>query len=154
LGVLTSRVLGGIAPSGLLVALALALLPAAAATDDDGGRSVWVQTQRLVEEDRPEQNDQFGSSAAVDGDTLVVGAPCDSIFGGTHTCGSVYVHVLDGGTWTLQQRLLAGDPESGAAFGFTVDISGDTIVVGSPEDSHSGHSHIGSAYVFVRSGTT
>ena len=55
--------------------------------------------------------------------------------------------VSAGGTET---KLIASDGAAGDYFGYSVSISGDTAVVGAYQDDGSK----GSAYVFVRSGTT
>ena len=57
-----------------------------------------------------------------------------------------------GGVWSQQQKLEASDAAAGDGFGFSVAISGETIVVGVQEDGGAAGSDQGSAYVFVRSG--
>ncbi|MFN7699642.1 MAG: FG-GAP repeat protein [Deltaproteobacteria bacterium] len=56
-------------------------------------------------------------------------------------------------TWTEQAKLTASDAARGLLFGQSVAVSGDTAVVGSNQRSVAG-TYSGSAYVFVRSGTT
>lgn len=78
-------------------------------------------------------------SVSVDGDTAVLGK--------TH---GTYVFVRSGQAWTLQDAL---DPSDGAdyvngEFGHSVSVVGDMAIVGAPDN------YTGSAYVFVRSGTT
>jgi hypothetical protein len=63
------------------------------------------------------------------------------------------VFVRSGTTWTEQQKLLASDGASFDDFGYSVSIGEDTIVVGARFDDDAGDL-AGSAYVFVRSGTT
>ena len=53
-----------------------------------------------------------------------------------------------------QQKLLASDGAAGDSFGRSVSVSGDTVVVGAYADDTPGGANAGSAYVFVRSGTT
>ena len=53
-----------------------------------------------------------------------------------------------------QAKLTAGDERAGDQFGTTVGLSGDTAVVGAFLDDHAGGMWAGSAYVFVRGGTT
>ncbi|UJR83716.1 Hypothetical protein I5071_57870 [Sandaracinus amylolyticus] len=84
-----------------------------------------------------------GSSVAMDGDTVVLGAPLDFV-GGINDGGSAYVFVRSGGGWALQAKLIPSDGVFGG-FGSSVAISGDTIVVGRGTP-------FGVAYVFVRSG--
>ena len=50
-------------------------------------------------------------------------------------------------------KLLASDGAAGDRLGFAVAVSGDTAVVGAPHDSDNGGVS-GSAYVFVRNGTS
>lgn len=87
---------------------------------------------------------RIGRSVAIDGDTIVLGAPGD--FTGSGTTGSAYVFFRIGTVWALQQQLLANDGLNNGAFGISVDLNGDTVVIGG----------IGrrAAYVFIRTGTT
>lgn len=82
----------------------------------------------------------FGSSVALRGDTLVVGAPkSDGTF--KHT-GSVHVLGRHDGSFRFEQKLEAPDSEPGAYFGQTVVMDGDTLLVGAPRAE--------AVYVFVR----
>jgi hypothetical protein len=92
--------------------------------------------------------ERFGESVAISGDTAVVGAPGDDTTAWDQ--GSAYVFVRSGATWSMQQRLLAQDAAANDHFGYSVAISGETVVVGAPGDN----SLAGSAYVFVRNGTS
>ncbi|MEP6848399.1 MAG: FG-GAP repeat protein, partial [Acidobacteriota bacterium] len=94
---------------------------------------------------------QFGNAVAINGNTMVVGARFDSTT--ASQAGAAYVYVLNGGTWTQQATLLAGDGAVADKFGYSVAISENTIVVGAFNDD-SPLSNAGSAYVFVRNGTT
>ena len=117
--------------------------------------ATWTQQQKLTAADA-EAGDQFGISVAISGDTIVVGAALDDdACPADPDCnsGSAYVFVRNGTTWTQQQKLTASDPEFFDIFGLSVSISGDTIVVSSRFDDDAGRSS-GSAYVFVRNGTT
>ena len=94
---------------------------------------------------------QHGNAVAISGSTMVVGARFDSTT--ASQAGAAFVYVLSGGTWTQQAVLLAGDGALSDKFGYSVAISEDTIVVGSYNDD-APLSNGGSAYVFVRNGTT
>jgi uncharacterized repeat protein (TIGR01451 family) len=96
---------------------------------------------------------QFGSSVAISGHTIVVGAwdPRNCI-----GCGGdafVFVKPVTGWSGSLSQnaRLRASDPTFGDHFGISVAISADTIVVGSYQDDTGTKTNHGSAYVFVKS---
>lgn len=93
--------------------------------------------------------DRLGASVAISGDTAVVGAPAS---GGSPVTGAVYVFVRDGSTWSLQANLTGADAAQNDLFGQSVAISGDTLVVGSPENFDP-FTETGSAYVFARNGT-
>lgn len=53
-----------------------------------------------------------------------------------------------------QDKLTASDAAASDAFGSCIDISGDTIVSGAVNASHSGFTSPGAAYVHVRNGST
>jgi hypothetical protein len=96
-------------------------------------------------------DDHFGYSVAISGDTAVIGAHLDDD-NGTDS-GAAYVFVGSGSTWSEQQKLTASDGAGGDHFGYSVAVSGDTAVIGAHQDDDNG-SESGSAYVFVRSGST
>lgn len=99
-------------------------------------------------------NDAFGFAVAVDGDTAVVGAFEDDA-GQFLNRGSAYVFVRDGsGNWSQQAKIEPSTSSSVQNFGRSVDISGDTLVVGSFNDDNPGAIDSGAVYVFTRSGTT
>jgi hypothetical protein len=93
----------------------------------------------------------FGNSVALDGNTLVVGAWGDG--GGSGVEGSAYVFTRNGTVWTLQQKLTATVGNAYNAFGNSVALDGDTLVVGASQDNVGASTYQGSAYVFTRSGT-
>jgi hypothetical protein len=104
----------------------------------------WTQQARLLPSD-PVQNAAFGQYVSLEGDTALVGAPFAN-----SVKGSAYVFVRSGGVWTQQAELTAPGGVAGDEFGYPVAISGNTALVGAPNRATSQ----GSAYVFVRSGTT
>ncbi len=112
--------------------------------------ATWSQQARLTAADGAE-GDEFGTSVAISGDTVVVGASFATV--GTNTYqGAAYVFLRSGTSWTQQAKLTAGDGGGGDQFGTSVAISGDTAVVGAP--GHGGGAASGSAYVFVRDTTS
>ncbi|MBI4750747.1 MAG: FG-GAP repeat protein [Acidobacteria bacterium] len=113
--------------------------------------TIWTQQQQLTAAGGAD-NDQFGSSVAISGDTVVVGAFQVDV-SGRFDQGSAYVFVRSGTTWSQQQQLTASDGAGADLFGVSVAISGETVVVGAPQADVSGRSSQGAAYVFVRSGT-
>lgn len=132
----------------------------------------WLQ-QGYLKAINSEASDEFGYSVAVSGDTIVVGAPLEDsgavgINGdGTDNSGTdsgaVYVYRRSGTNWLPEAFLKASNAEAGDRFGWSVSISGDSILVGAyGEDSSAnvvngnqanGASAAGAGYVFVRHGT-
>lgn len=119
--------------------------------------------------------DLFGSSVAIDGDTMVVGAPeewssaagvdGDQNGNGRPYSGAAYVYVRNGADWELQGYLKATNPGYKDYFGSAVAISGDLVAVSAlGEDSEatgvdgnqagSGAEDSGAVYVYRRTGTT
>jgi hypothetical protein len=134
----------------------------------------WSQQARL-RPSNPESQDRFGFSVAIDGDTLVVGAPGeDSSATGTNgnqvdnsatDSGAVYVFTRTGTTWSQQAYLKASNTGAGDYFGWKVALAGDTLAVSAlDEDSNSpgingnqannSTADAGAVYVFTRTGTT
>src|SRR6266545_1132510 len=107
---------------------------------------VWTQQQKLEASDAA-ADDLFGLSVAISGETVVVGAPFDAGAAG-NSQGSAYVFARSGGVWSQQQKLEASDAALGDQFGFSVAVSGGTVVVGAHDDSGAAGRLQGSAYVF------
>lgn len=111
----------------------------------------WTLQAQLSASDG-HHDDHFGTSLALAGDTLVVGAHLDDTTGGINT-GSASVFVRDGaGVWTQEALLVAADGAANDFFGVSVAVSGDTVIVGANGDNTPGGSDAGSAYVFQRAG--
>lgn len=107
----------------------------------------WSQSQKLTADDAG-FGAYFGTSAALDGDTLIIGAYLDD---DPHSnSGSAYVYIRNNGVWTLQQKLTASDSVQGDQFGFSVSLSVDTAVIGAT-GADVGAPSTGAAYVFTRS---
>ena len=112
----------------------------------------WTFQQQLFASDGAKY-DIFGSKVAISGDTIVVGANgVDTAQ--TDNQGAAYVFFRTGTTWAQQQKLTASDAKNNAFFGDSVAIGADTIVVGATEDTVGTNTQQGSAYVFLRSGST
>lgn len=104
----------------------------------------WVQQAKLQ---APQQLPaaRLGASVAIDGDTLVAGAP-NSDAGEE----AVYVWTRGGATWTLQGKLTGDQPD--VHFGAKVAIQGDTILVGATGQTVDGDAAQGAVHVFTRAG--
>jgi FG-GAP repeat len=111
---------------------------------------VWSQQQQLLPNDGPDQ--AFGSSVSISGQTIAVGAPTFSAPDAEFS-GAVYVFVNDGSGWIQQERFTAHDVAADQNLGYTVGISGDTIVASAPGESVGAHS-TGAVYIFERNGVS
>ncbi|MCB9853164.1 MAG: hypothetical protein H6819_08710 [Phycisphaerales bacterium] len=109
----------------------------------------WQEVASLTRED-PEAANRFGTSVAIDGDTVVIGAPLDEHNG--PESGAAYVFRESGGVWSQEVKLWADDGQIGDDFGRSVAVSADTIVIGAPGDDDNG-TDSGSAYVFRKFGS-
>jgi hypothetical protein len=104
-----------------------------------GTVEVWSLQAKLTAFDA-EANANFGLSVSIDVDTLVVGAP-----GQNSGAGAAYVFVRSGTVWSQPAEVTGNDVVAGDDFGFSVSVSGNTVVVGAPGEGLSP----GAAYVFV-----
>ena len=75
---------------------------------------------------------------------LAVGATGEDVNG--FESGSVYIYELENGKWILQQKLLGSDTKAYDRFGYSIDLDGHTLVVGT--ESVSGNGEKGEIYVF------
>lgn len=96
-------------------------------------------------------SDEFGLGVAVSGDIVVVGAYADDA--PAVDSGSAYVFVREATGWVEETQLTASDGDIGDWFGLRVAASGDTALIGAALDDDDG-TDSGSAYVYVRSGST
>lgn len=104
----------------------------------------WPQEQKLTAAGTV-HDDHFGSSVALDGTRLAIGAPFhDSGFG---QAGSAYVFEDVGGAWVERQELTAMDGAFDDFFGMSLSLEGDTLLVGA-EGADGLHDASGAAYVF------
>lgn len=135
----------------------------------------WTEQKILTPTIKPDAGDSFGYSVAVSANTAVVGAVGEAGgIGGVGgdgkdntqaKAGAAYVFFRSGTTWTQQAYLKASKPEINDLFGIAVAVSGDTVVVGAPNESGNGKGKdggqsnnlaksSGAAYVFTRATTT
>jgi FG-GAP repeat len=117
---------------------------------ESGG--TWGQQAKLTASDEIAW-DTFGSSVSVSGNTVVVGA-MNKWVDGNENQGAAYVFVRSGGTWAQQAELTASDGAVWDNFGYSVSVSGNTIVVGEQGAVVNSKATQGAAYVFVASGGT
>ncbi|WP_428266632.1 cadherin-like beta sandwich domain-containing protein [Haliangium sp.] len=132
----------------------------------------WVQ-EAYLKASNTGTGDEFGTSIALSGDTLAVGAPGEDsattgVDGGQDDSapesGAVYVFRRSETAWAQEAYLKASNTGNSDEFGTSVALSGDALAVGAPgeasaatvidgdqEDDAANGS--GAVYVFRRSGT-
>jgi len=122
------------------------------------GPAGWAQQAKLAASDPVgTAKEGFGFSVALDGDTAVIGAPNRGTFPGDPFGGSgaAYVYQRSGTKWS-QQAILTEIPSGGRTgnfFGFSVAISGGTVLASAPGTAIPGHDvNSGGVFEYVRSG--
>ena len=120
--------------------------------------TTWAYQQRLTASD-VQPYDDFGRSVSIDGDYAIVGAPGEDPNGITGG-GSAYIFYWTGTTWIEQAKLYrTATSTQYANFGYSVDISGDTVIIGAYRSNSTSAFGVitqatGAAYIYVRSGTS
>ena len=125
------------------------------------GNDNWIQVQKIVAEDRGE-DDQFGNSVSISGNYVIVGVSSeDEDEEGNNTLlssGSAYLFKNDGNdNWIQVQKIVAGDRGDGDLFGSVVSISGNHVIIGAPrededEEGNNSANASGSVYLFKNDG--
>ncbi|MGD9420460.1 MAG: hypothetical protein Q7R22_016100 [Verrucomicrobiota bacterium JB025] len=115
----------------------------------------WVLGQRLTMGNR-RAGAGLGSSIAMQGDTLAVGARSEPNPSGS-SAGAVYVFARSSGMWQLQSRLASDSTVASPYFALRLALDGDTLAVSSTSDAHTADtgtetSNVGSVSVFTRDG--
>ena len=119
-----------------------------ASAERTAGTNAWVQLAELTPTKRVNR-DWFGVSAAVSGNTVVVGAFDANI----EQTGAAYVYVKPSSGWGNMTQTAALTPsDGGQGFGTSVAISGNTIIVGAANASNQypQTQGPGAAYIFVK----
>ncbi len=117
------------------------------------GAAARTETATLTASDGAEL-DFLGSSVAIDGDTILAGAPDDD-FGADpeQDQGSVYTYARTGAAArTETAKLTASQGAQDDRFGDSVAIDGDTILAGAPYDDVGANPDQGSIFTFARNG--
>jgi hypothetical protein len=141
---------------GFNVAMSGDLAIVGAYGDDDSGalsgsvyvfqnqNGTWTEIQKLIASDGAAFDD-FGFSVAIDGNHAVIGSYLDD--DGASASGSVYFYEFDGTQFQPRGKVSALDPVTNQHFGYSVDVSGTTAVIGARFDDDNGN-FSGSAYIY------
>jgi hypothetical protein len=108
---------------------------------NQGGAENWGEIQKLTPGDAA-TDDAFGDSIAIDGDTVVGGAP-----GKNSITGAAYTFNNQCGQWTqTRQTSPPSDAVPGDELGLSTAIDADILVAGAPAKNGT----TGAAYIFAR----
>ncbi len=117
----------------------------------DVGLQLWIEKQHLFASDAG-ADDRFGSSIAIDGETLLVGATQEDQ--AAPNAGAGYVFARTGGVWLHQDKLVPTSSGTNPQMGRSASLDGDVAVLGAWQDAPAAMFSVGAAHVFRRSGTT
>jgi len=95
----------------------------------------WTQVAEL----QPSfvSDSQFGSSIALHGSQLLVGAPFEDDPTGLTGAGAAYLFDFDGVAWSESRRFLPPAPDQDYHFGHDLDVRGNLVAIGEPYHRHS-----------------
>ena len=105
----------------------------------------WVQEAKLIASDGS-NGDAFGFSVAIDGDYIIAGVPIAAA-----SAGKAYIFKRTGTNWAQEQILTEPTPGTSHRFGFSVSISGNTVLIGA-DNSTGIAATTGTAYTYLRTG--
>ena len=117
-------------------------------------QGTWAHVTTLRPSDLA-SGDRFGSSVAIDGDRVLVGAQRENgPSGNARAAGAAYVFTRSGEkTWEEEQVLRASNPDAQDAFGVSVALDGTQALIGAVGDAgpSNAQTDAGAAYLFERS---
>ncbi len=116
------------------------LTPGAVVVFQRGADGAYTQLTRLAASDASD-GDSFGAAIAVAEGLVLIGAP-----GAKERAGAVYPFRLANGNWQQGSPLQAREPQANEAFGSSVALQGNALVVGSP----GAGGNYGAAFVYRR----
>ena len=125
---------------------------------------VWIEVQKIQSFDI-EAWDRFGCSVAIDTNVIVVGSYSedeveDGVSNPLTNSGSIHVFERDlMGVWNQEHKVVPNDRSSGDHFGYSIDLEGNFMVVGTHADDHDEFvadtmGNAGSAYILEYNGTS
>ena len=104
---------------------------------------IWSQ-EAYLKASNTEAEDGFGFSLALSGHTLAVtavfegsaatGVNGDQNTDSAYTSGAVYLFARTAGVWSQQAYLKASNTGGGDLFGYSVALSGNTLIVGAEQE--------------------
>ena len=112
----------------------------------------WIATANLTASPIA-ANAQFGSSLAVDGNRLAVGAQGETQ-AGFAAAGAAYIFELNGGSWAQTARVASPTPAASENFGASIALEGDTLAVGAPSSYFANPQTPGGVHMYRKLGAS
>jgi FG-GAP repeat len=112
----------------------------------------WAFFKRLVDPSGA-AGDEFGRSVSINGNNAMVGSPRDNILSNADQ-GSVCYFQFNGTDWVFVQKITDGAGAANDNFGFSVGISGNKAIAGSPWDDVGANVNQGSVSFYEYNGTS
>jgi hypothetical protein len=137
-----SNVLRAVRFGGMLAGFAVVLCTSAVSAPA-------TYTEQKVTASDGTTNSYFGSAAALEGPTALIGADGENSFE-----GAAYIFNEISGVWTEGQKLTPSDGLAGDEFGYRVALRPETAVVTAFSATVNGVAAQGAAYVFDKAGDT
>lgn len=110
----------------------------------------WQQVAELTPEDG-QAEDLFGSSVAISGNTIIVGAQRSKTTNGIAK-GAAYIFTKQGKIWQQASKLQASTGKAFDDFGNAVAIDGNIAIVAAKSNEVNGETARGSVYVYKKQG--
>ena len=110
--------------------------------------AISVASQTKLIADDAFKDSGFGWAVAIDGDTAVVSA-----FADYDNLGAAYVYERTDAGWQQVSKLTASDGvdgNNGDFLGFSLAVSGDTVVLGAALDDNENGTDAGAVYLYVK----
>ncbi len=109
--------------------------------------NTWVQKQRLTAEGDIRNYMDFGYAVSITDSFAFVSAPSSKT---QSQKGEVYVFKLNNGTWTRHSKLepeASAGVENGDMFGYDIEVSNTTLIIGCPWYDYGGMTESGAFFV-------
>lgn len=113
--------------------------------------SAWTRSELTVPGRSTSEEDLFGATVAISGDTACVGAPAYRVTGSP---GAVYMFRRTNGVWAVEGPPLVPVNTAGAGVGSTCAVDGNTVAIGVERLIFQGQGSTGRTYMYQRTGTT
>jgi hypothetical protein len=111
----------------------------------------WLQVVRLIP-DPPQADGRFGSTLALNGEVLVVGAPYEYNPGAGNASGAIYIFIHSNDQWVQAARLSALDGRPFDLFGSALALKAGNIAVGARAADGPNGRDTGAVYLYHTEG--